>query len=35
MSFDRIEYAGLTFTDDEIVDGEIFRPMSLCMMPWR
>ena len=29
MSFDRIEYAGLTFTDDEIVDGEIFRPMSL------
>ena len=29
MSFDRIEYAGLTFTDDEIVDGEAFRALSL------
>ena len=29
MSFDRIEYAGLTFTDDEIVDGEAFRTLSL------
>lgn len=29
MSFDRIEYAGLTFTDDEIVDGEAFGALSL------
>lgn len=29
MSFDRIEYAGLTFTDDEIVDGEAFQALSL------
>lgn len=29
MSFDRIEYAGLTFTDDEIMDGEAFRTLSL------
>ncbi|HJA63541.1 MAG TPA: hypothetical protein H9719_05325, partial [Candidatus Intestinimonas stercoravium] len=29
MSFDRIEYSGLTFTDEEIVDGEVFRTVSL------